>query len=449
MNFLPAVIRLAIVVALLPIALDWRSPSLAAFRLWALSGLVAFPLAVAISEIRVWRTSGSGSRIAGALHAATLAIAIVVLAFTLTIEARFLWIRQQVLGTDPSRLEMLGRHLIVGYRDLAELHALIDRRAVSGVFIAAHNVGGRTIDDIRQSIDALQALRRRQHLPPLWIATDQEGGPVSRLAPPLARSASLSAIVDSHSDMAERSLAVRQFASGQARELAQVGINVNFAPVVDLNHRLVNPADRYTRIYQRAISSDPRIVTDVARQYCTELWQAGIRCTLKHFPGLGRVFEDTHRESADLVASTAELEATDWIPFRALMQDGSAFIMLGHARLTAIDRERPVSFSQRVVAHMIRGAWQHDGILVTDDFCMAAVYDSPGGIGLAGIEALNAGVDLILVSFDPDQYYPIMYSLLQAETDGRLRQDILRQSEKRLSRAINQAVRRPAMAGAP
>jgi beta-N-acetylhexosaminidase len=69
---------------------------------------------------------------------------------------------------------------------------------------------------------------------------------------------------------------------------------------------------------------------------------------------------------------------------------------------------------------------------VTDDFCMAAVYDHHGGIGAAAVAALNAEVDLILVSFDPDQYYPVMYALLRAERDGKLRQDALRQSDDRL-----------------
>jgi beta-N-acetylhexosaminidase len=92
--------------------------------------------------------------------------------------------------------------------------------------------------------------------------------------------------------------------------LADAGVNVNFAPVVDLNHRIVNPGDHLSRIHERAISADPVIVTEVARHYCTALQQAGGRCTLKHFPGLGRVFEDTHRESADLTAGTTELTAT-------------------------------------------------------------------------------------------------------------------------------------------
>jgi beta-N-acetylhexosaminidase len=109
--------------------------------------------------------------------------------------------------------------------------------------------------------------------------------------------------------------------------------------------------------------------------------------------------------------------------------------MLGHVRLTALDRERPVSSSQPVVTGLLRGAWKHDGILVTDDFCMAAAYDGRGGMAAASVGALNAGVDLILISYDPDQFYPVMHALLTAYAAGRLRQDVLQESDRRLARS--------------
>ena len=136
---------------------------------------------------------------------------------------------------------------------------------------------------------------------------------------------------------------MREFARTQGRELANVGVNINFAPVVDLNYKLINPNDWYTRIFERAISDDPAVVAQVAAWYCSELEKAGVRWTLKHFPGLGRAFEDTHLRDASLTASMAELGDTDWVPFRALMRDSRVFTMLGHMRLTALDKERPVS----------------------------------------------------------------------------------------------------------
>ena len=435
MTLLLALVRLAIAAALLWFAVDWRSPYFASVRPWALCGLIVGPLIVALLETWLLFSGRAGARMARSVSATTLALAALALGATLAFEGQFRWMRHHVLAADPQRLEALGRHVIVGYRDLAELQGLIERRAVAGVFLGARNVRGKTIEEIRALVAALQDTRRRQGLLPLWIATDQEGGPVSRLSPPLARSAPLSELVEAHPDKSERAAAVQALAARHGRELADVGVNVNFAPVVDLNHRIVNPDDHLSRIHERAISANPAVVTEVASRYCAGLHQAGVRCTLKHFPGLGRVFEDTHREGADLPVSVTELAATDWVPFRALMQETDTFTMLAHVRLTALDRERPVSSSQPVVAGLVRGDWQHDGILVTDDFCMAAAYDARGGLAAASVGALNAGVDLILVSYDPDQLYPVMYALLQAHAQARLRQDVLQASDQRLARS--------------
>ena len=165
--------------------------------------------------------------------------------------------------------------------------------------------------------------------------------------------------------------------------------------------------------------------------------QTGVHCTLKHFPGLGRVYEDTHRVTAELAVPSRELEQSDWLPFRQVMAQGAAFTMLSHARLTAIDRDRPASFSAAVVKGLLRESWKHDGILVTDDFSMGAVTLSHEGAAGGAIAALNAGVDLLLVSYDPDQYFPMMYALLAAARDGRLRTDMLEASTARLRRAAS------------
>jgi beta-N-acetylhexosaminidase len=159
-----------------------------------------------------------------------------------------------------------------------------------------------------------------------------------------------------------------------------------------------------------------------------------VHCTLKHFPGLGGVFEDTHLEAGHLRAPLAALESSDWIPFRALM-GGSTFTMLSHARLTALDAERPVSFSPAIVSGLLRERWGHDGVLITDDFSMGAVYASKEGIAAASLAALDAGVDLVLISYDPAQYFTMMDAVLSATRDRRLHQDVLVRCARRLAGA--------------
>lgn len=433
LNFAFLAFRIAAAAGLALFALYWRSPILASIRMPALLAFAITALALIAFELW-WRRGRTWP--ASVFSAGVAIVAAGALVLTLAYEAEFHWQKRQVLNADAEAVARLGRHIIVGYRNANELRDLIGRRAVAGVFITARNIRGKDSDAIRAEIASLQAIRKRQGLPPLLIATDQEGGGVSRMSPPLPRDGTLGDLVRRHGDPAERAISIRQFALRKGKALADLGVNLNFSPVVDLNHNIVNADDRYTRIHQRAISDDPEIVTKAAGAYCEGLIGAGVHCTLKHFPGLGRVVEDTHLEDADLTAPVATLARTDWVPFRALMHGTGVFTMLGHARLTAIDKDRPASVSEAVVRGLLRETWKHDGILVTDDFSMGAVYGAPGGLAAAGISALNAGVDLILISYDTDQFYPVVHALLRADADGRLRRTQLDLSARRLDRIM-------------
>src|SRR6266550_1229386 len=264
-----AVARVSVLLFLIPYALDWRSPFLASVRVWAFTGFIAIPLAIVVADVRALRRpAGHLDRV---LLSASLALAMLCLVCVPWWEAQFWWKRYEVLRADPVLIERLGRHVVVGYRDINDLNALIERRAIAGVFLTTRNVRGRDAAAIRQEIADLQAVRRRQGLPELLVTTDQEGGVVSRMSPPLARMPPLSEIVARHPASAERHAAVRDYAAAQARDLAGLGVNVNLAPVVDLDPGIDNPGDRLTRISTRAISADPQIVADVAEDYCAQL----------------------------------------------------------------------------------------------------------------------------------------------------------------------------------
>jgi beta-N-acetylhexosaminidase len=435
MSYLIAVMKLLLALALVLPALDWRSPLLATVRPEALICLLVLPIVLILAEIWALRNPVPGKRLLKALNVLGLVLAVFALTSTLAVETRFHWVRHQVLQADVHHLEKLGRHVVVGYRDLEEVRELVRLRAIAGIFLSGRNVSGKSPEQIRQEIRSLQSQRQQQGLAPLWIATDQEGGVVARLSPPLTSLPGMSGIVERYSDPAQRERAVRQFAAAQGRELAELGVNLNFAPVVDINHRVRNPNDRFTRIYRRAISDDPVVVAQVAAWYCAALDEAGVRCTLKHFPGLGRVRDDTHLSHASLTTPVSELTKTDWLPFRQMMSQNRVFTMLGHVRLAELDPERPVSVSPSVVAGLLRGKWKHEGVLITDDFSMHAVYRSGLGVDNGSVEALNAGVDLLLVSWDSDQYYRVMNALLKAHLEGRLDAQLLRLSDQRLEKA--------------
>ena len=436
LKFLSAVLMLLAALALFRVAMDWRVPFLPHLRPILLAGLIALSAILILAQFLLRRDTDPARSAVWWLTSLGLLTISLALGLTLFIEARFHWARHQVLHSDPDRLERVGRHLMVGYQNLSELRNLVKLKAVAGVFVANRNVVGKSIAQVRSEVDSLQSMRTEQGLPPLWVATDQEGGIVCRLSPPLERHVALSQLVERHANLHEREKAVREFGFKQGTELASIGVNLNFSPVVDLNHQVMNPDDRYSRIFQRAISSDPAVVAQVAGWYCAALEEAGVECTLKHFPGLGRVFEDTHFAQANLSTPIDELSKTDWLPFRKLMQADKAFVMLGHVRLTALDPQNPVSMSSPVIAGILRRAWKYEGVLITDNFSMMAVVRSAMGMDKGSIEALNAGVDLILISYDPDQYYRIMYALLDADKHGKLDRQALQRSDLRLGKAM-------------
>jgi beta-N-acetylhexosaminidase len=326
--------------------------------------------------------------------------------------------QQWAMKTSVSRMPEIGNHLLVGWLGFEETRALAAKGAIAGVFLTRRDFPrGSGIAEIRKTVDALQTARREAGLPPMWIATDQEGGLVSKLSPPLPEQPSLGNLLadldgpdlaSQPSRAAEIVRRVTAYAEIQAQALTEAGINLNFAPVVDL--RPATPpdsSDRQSRIYYRALASDPATVALAGETYVTVLFKYGITAVLKHFPGLGRLTADTHHFSASMDVSAADLEESDWLPFRKISEHTKVGIMLGHVRLTSIDPIHPASGSLATVK-LLREKWGAKGLLVTDDFSMTPISHGPGGVVRAAENSMAAGVDLILLSYDPVTVYDLL-----------------------------------------
>lgn len=421
-----ALVRIATGCALVVSAYYWRTPLFSSVRYPVFAGIVLIAATLMIYDLRtLWRGARGPSRVAGIL---SLTLASIGLCWAVSGEGYFRWVRHAVLHADGDELAAVGRHIVVGYRNPAELRSLIAKRAIAGVFVTRLNVNGRSAADIAAEIGGWQRVREQQGLAPLWVSTDQEGGGVSRMSPPLPRQPALASVVSATENL---EAAVRTYAELQAQGLQTLGVNMNFAPVVDINHGVINADDKYSQIYRRAISVDPVLVARVAKTYCTVLKQSGVACVPKHFPGLGRVLNDTHVEDAVLDTPVNVMSGSDWIPFRAVASGDAAFLMLGHVRLKALDQDRPASLSPAVVG-ILRSDWQYEGALITDDATMSAFYGSHVGFVGGMVEALNAGIDLILIAYDPDQYYAAAWGLIQARRAGTLSAAALEASAARL-----------------
>ncbi|WP_300454421.1 glycoside hydrolase family 3 N-terminal domain-containing protein [Accumulibacter sp.] len=328
-------------------------------------------------------------------------------------------------------LQMLGEHFVVGFRSFSEVEPLAVKGLIGGIYLTRRNLATGGAATVAAQIARLQDSRRLAGLPPLIVAADQEGGPVAHLSPWLERLPALSSLVGA---TPRESLAAqaRRHGRKQGAALAALGVNLNLAPVVDL--RPPEPdsaADILTAIGGRAIDDDPAVVTEVAQAYVAGLADAGVGATLKHFPGLGRVRADTHLRRASLNATTDDLRA-DWQPFRHVGNGSHAAIMLGHVVLPDVDPECAVSHSRLVVQQILRREWGYQGVLITDDLNMGAVYGQ--GIGRVAAQSLAAGVDLILVSYDPDQYFRALSGAARALARGEIDRQMLQASRQRLPR---------------
>jgi beta-N-acetylhexosaminidase len=345
----------------------------------------------------------------------------------------FQYKKRVVLTTPVDLLNRLGRHFIIGYRAPEQIQQLVHRRAIGGIYITARNIGNKTVEKVRQEVRQFQSIASRNKMPPLFIAADQEGGNVSRLSPLLKAMPSLSSVVDSTSANTWMDDWVKTYAAIQAEQLAALGVNLNLSPVVDLKtDRLRHKLNIRSRIDQRAISADIQTVTKVATIYCTTLVNHGVRPTLKHFPGLGSVSQDTHFRPGVLDGSKQFLEHNDWRPFRETIAVADPFIMIGHVRVPAVDPIYPASLSPAIITGIIRNEWKFNGILITDDFNMGAIAGRKEGIGRSAVRAINAGIDLILLSYDGSQYFNAMYAMIKAYQKGALDLSALSKSDQRL-----------------
>lgn len=340
------------------------------------------------------------------------------------------WHVRNVLAAPDDVGKRLGRHFIVGYWRVEEVEPLAARGLIGGIFVTRHNIA-RGADALRAEIAHLQSLRRAADLPPLIVSTDQEGGLVSHLSPPLPQRPPLADLAHSPQGADE----ARAQGRAVGAELSALGVTMDFAPVVDLHPQAgANSLDFNSFIAQRAISDDPDTVQKIAGGFARGLAESGVAPTIKHFPGLGRVAEDTHHFRAHLTVPPEALAAHDWAPFRAILSDGKAALMVGHVVVDALDAEHPASQSSAVVDGLIRRGWGYDGLIVTDDLNMNPVFrhDICGGV----VASLNAGVDLLLVSYDGRQYYPMMDCLLAAQAKGRINAAVLDRSARRLGSGV-------------
>ncbi|RKS74891.1 beta-N-acetylhexosaminidase [Actinomadura pelletieri DSM 43383] len=276
-----------------------------------------------------------------------------------------------------------------------------------------------------ESLAALTAQMRKAGDP--FVTIDEEGGDVTRLGghqtgSPYPGNAALGAVDDPE--------LTRRIYRSLGAELAEVGVNFNFAPSVD-----VNTADDNPVIGTRSFGSDPDLVARHAAASVTGTQEAGVAACAKHFPGHGATVDDSHLSIPLVDADLDLLDRRELVPFRAAIEAGTRAVMTGHLNLPTITRGVPATLSPAAITGLLRERLGYEGVIVTDALDMEG---ASGAIGIpeASVRALIAGADLLCLG--PNEHAETLQATLAAISEavqtGRLSPDRLRASAERTRR---------------
>lgn len=311
-------------------------------------------------------------------------------------EYNFYKYKNEILSNESNQFTVINKRLIVGFNDKNQLKKLT-ANGIAGIFLTKRNIQGETLNSLKLFLEELQKIRKENGLPPLIITTDQEGGPVSRLSPLIKQQETLAIA----SGKGESSY---EYGRKQGKWLSELGVTVNFSPVVDLKpQRPPSKFDFHSLIATRAISSNPIEVVNVALPYVKGLEESGVRATLKHFPGLARVQSDTHHFSARLNIDIQTLSETDLVPFTDILKSTSSWLMLSHLILENVDPENPITTSSLVVEGIIRSKLGINNVLITDDLTMGATYNR--GFCKSAVQSYSTSINYLLIAYDYEKYF--------------------------------------------
>lgn len=286
---------------------------------------------------------------------------------------------------------MAGQRMMAGFAGTEitdDLRALVKEYKVGNIILFKHNVV--SIFQLRALCAELKELVLAETgLPPL-IAIDQEGGVVSRLPEGCAVTPTAMAIAATGST--ENALTAGRIIG---QELRALGVNLDFAPVADVNNNPRNPV-----IGARSFGDDPATVSAYTMAMTAGIRESGVLACAKHFPGHGDTDVDSHLGLPRVEKTLEELELCELRPFRALIESGIDMIMSSHILFPAVDPDVPATLSRKIMTGLLRERLGFEGIIVTDCLMMQAIARHYGTVP-GSVMACDAGVDMVMVCHDP------------------------------------------------
>ena len=326
--------------------------------------------------------------------------------------------------------QKIGQLMTIGFdgRTLdVDLRSMITEYHIGGIILFARNI--ESPRQVAALTNELQKTALESGNPGLFIAIDQEGGRVARLTEDAGFTEFPSAMAIGATADPENAY---RMASAMAAEMRSVGINVDFAPDLDVNNNPTNPV-----IGTRSFSSDPDMVATFGAAFGRGLQENGILAFGKHFPGHGDTGTDSHIALPLVPHDRARLDRIEFVPFKAAIAENFAGIMSAHVTFPAIDPNprMPATLSRAILTGLLREELGFKGLIATDSLEMGALaangYPPPIGATLA----FAAGADLLLFNRDHAMHKQAFANLMRSVEEGKVSQGQLDSSVRRILEA--------------
>ncbi|PUU89567.1 MAG: beta-N-acetylhexosaminidase, partial [Halanaerobium sp.] len=320
--------------------------------------------------------------------------------------------------------EQVGQLFLVGFHSQtidSQIKDLLENYYVGGVIYFTRNI--ENLEQTQKLSKNLQelALNNGARIP-LFIAVDQEGGKVRRIKDLSYFPANQTLGAAGNQERTRKTAAIT------ARELKGVGVNLNLAPVLDVNNNPNNPV-----IGERSFGAEPELVAKMGAAYIKGLQSEGIIAAAKHFPGHGDTVTDSHTALPVINHSRARLDAVELYPFKKAIEVGVEVIMAAHIYFPAIETEAgiPATLSKAVLTDLLREELDFRGLIITDDMEMGAITKNFGTVQGA-VRSIKAGSDIVLISHSYDLQKEALAAVTAAVKNGEITKKRIKESVKRI-----------------
>ncbi|MBW4839481.1 MAG: beta-N-acetylhexosaminidase [Paenibacillaceae bacterium] len=305
--------------------------------------------------------------------------------------------------------EKIGQLVLVGMEGTKPddvTRSLIEEYRVGGFIFYKDN-----IQDTQQALElfnGLKAANAKQPVP-LFLSVDEEGGRVSRMPGELTKLPTARKIGNTGSEEL-----AGQMGGILGRELAGFGLNLDFAPVLDVNSNPDNPV-----IGDRAFGTKPEIVSRMGIAVMKGIREQGVIPVVKHFPGHGDTSVDSHLGLPVVEHDLTRLRKLELVPFKQAIQEGTDVVMIAHLLMPKLDPEHPASFSKAVIDNLLRQELGYEGTIISDDMTMGAIVEHYD-IADAAVQFIQAGGNIVLVGHDYEKEKQVIQALRDAVNSGKI-----------------------------